>query len=258
MTMMEPRVAERRRSVSEDRARRRLKRVLVVIGLLAVMLGTLWFLRSPVLSIRQVSVIGAEQSDPGVAIRALGMDVGTPTIDVDDDAISAAILANPWVVSVEVDVVWPGSIFVEVVERVPVVPVLSGDSWFLVGRDGGVIRSIADPGTGGAVVAIDQGALAPGDMIDDPLTLGAIAFIDTLTSRNRSGAQLSVVGEGLHAVVAGHSVRLGRPIDMEQKAAVLEALFEIGIEPGASIDLIAPLRPAVSNLGPEPEVEATE
>ncbi|MDK1009588.1 MAG: FtsQ-type POTRA domain-containing protein [Actinomycetota bacterium] len=252
---MEPRVAERRKSVSEERARRRLKRLLGVIAVLAVIFGTLWLIRSPLLSIRQVSVVGAEQSDPRAAIRSLGMDIGTPTIEVDRESIAAAVLTDPWVASVQVEVVWPGSIYVEVIERVPVAPVLSEDGWVLVARDGGVIELTEDPGAGGPAIAINQGEFAPGDTIVDPLILGAIAFIDTLTPPNRAVAILTSVENGLHAVVAGHSVRLGRPIDMEEKATVLEALLATGLDPGAAINLIAPRRPAVSNSGPEPEVE---
>jgi hypothetical protein len=43
---------------------------------------------------------------------------------------------------------------------------------------------------------------------------------------------------------------------MAQKASVLDALLDSGVEAGASIDLIAPLRPAVTN--PQPQVETEE
>ena len=50
--------------------------------------------------------------------------------------------------------------------------------------------------------------------------------------------------------------RLGRPVDMAQKAAVLDALLESELPEGVTIDLIAPLRPGVAN--PQPEVEPEE
>jgi cell division protein FtsQ len=183
------------------------------------------------------------------------MDVGTPTIDVDGDAITMSILEDPWIESVMVEIVWPGSILIEVKERTPVAPVLAGEQWVLVAGDGGVIRSVSDPGTEAAVVVIDQGSLDPGDVISDPATLGALDFVRHLNERNRAGARIEMAGEGLQAQVAGHLVRLGRPVDMAEKAAVLNALLNSGIEPGASIDLIAPLRPAVTNPQPVLEVE---
>lgn len=255
MMVMEPRVAERRKSVSEDRARRRLKWILMVIVLVAAVLGALWMIRSPLLSIRAVEVIGAEQSDPMSTVQALGMGMGTPTIDVDAETIMVAVLEDPWVATASVAVTWPGSIVVEVVERLPVAPVLVGDEWALVALDGGVISMLGSPDTTGAFVDIDHDPLAPGDVVIDVETLGALAFIDRLTPGVREGTRVFVEGEGLYATVAGHRVRLGRPTSMAEKATVLTALLESGIAPGATIDLIAPLRPAVANPQPEPELE---
>lgn len=256
MTVMEPRVAQRRKSVSEDRARKRLKWILIVIAVIALVLAALWLVRSPVLSIRQIEILGADQSAPRGAVRALDMDIGTPTIDVDGDALTAAILEDPWVLAATVEVIWPGSMVIEVSERTPVAPVLAGEQWVLVGSDSVVIMTVADPGPEDASVAIDQGPLVPGDAITDVSAVGAIEFIGSLSVERRAGLRLTMVGGGLVTEVAGHTIRLGRPVDMAQKASVLDALLDSGIEEGASIDLIAPLRPAVAN--PRPEVEAEE
>ncbi len=256
MTLMEPRVAERRKTVSEDRARKRLKWVLAVLAIIALVLAALWLLRSPVLSIRHVNVVGAAHSDPASAVSDLDMGVGTATIDVDGSAIAAVILRDAWVMDVDVDVIWPGSVEIVVTERTPVAPVLAGDGWVLVGRDAGVIMALPDPPSELALVVIDQGSVAPGDIIVDPSVVGALEFIDSLSVTHLSGTRLRTVGGGLIAEVSGHIVRLGRPVDMANKAVVLEALLESGVVDGAAIDLIAPLRPAVTN--PQPVVEAEE
>lgn len=256
MTVMEPRVAERRKSVSEDRARKRLKWILLVIVIIALVLGAMWLIRSPVLSIRTVDVSGAEQSDPRAAVAELGMDMGTPTIDVDGDAIAAEVLSDPWVMTVDVDVAWPGSVVIEVTERTPLASVLAGEQWLLVGRDGGAIMVVSRTGDDGALVAIDQGSLEPGDLIVDTAALAALEFIDHLSEERRAGVRIRTEGDGIVARVDGHDVRLGRPTHMAQKASVLDALLDLGVEAGASIDLIAPLRPAVTN--PQPQVETEE
>jgi cell division protein FtsQ len=256
MTVMEPRVAERRKSVSEDRARKRLKWILVVIVLFALTLGTLWLVRSPILSIREVEVVGAEHSDPVAAVNALDMGIGIPTIDVRGDAIAVSILEDPWVQDATVSVLWPGSIRVEVVERTPVAPVLAGNQWVIVGRDGGVIATIAAPSAEAAVVDIDQGAIVPGALITDAAVLGALEFIDHLSAERRVGLKVGTEGAGLIADVAGHRIRLGRPVDMMQKASVLESLLDSDLPAGSAINLIAPSRPAVAN--PQPEVETEE
>lgn len=256
MTVMEPRVAERRKSVSEDRARKRLRWILSVIMLIAMVLGGLWLIRSPVLSIRQVEITGSEQSNAAGAVRALGMGIGTPTVDVRGDAIAEAILQDPWVQEVTVDVAWPGSVLIEVAERTPVAPVLAGAQWVLVGQDGGVIMVVGDPSTEDALVAIDQGPISPGSVITDPAALGALRFIESLSVDHRTGLKLQMEGPGLLATIGEYQVRLGRPVDMVLKASVLEGLLDTDMPPGARINLIAPLRPAVSN--PQPEVEPEE
>lgn len=255
MTIMEPRVAERRKSVSEDRARKRLKWILTVIILIAVVVGALWLLRSPVLSIRTVDISGSQQSDPVEAVQALGMGIGTPTIDVHGDAIALAILRDPWVEDVTVRVVWPGSIVIDIAERTPVAPVLAGDQWVLVGQDGGVIAPVGEPTTGDAQIAIDQGSMASGSMITDPAVLGALEFIASLSAARRTGLVLQMEGVGLFATTGSHRVRLGRPVDMALKASVLDGLLETEIPASSTINLIAPLRPAVANSQPEVEPE---
>ncbi len=256
MTVMEPRVAERRKSVSEDRARRRLRWILAVIFVIAVVLAALWLVRSPLLSIRQVDISGSQHSDPAGAVRALGMGVGTPTIEVHGDVIAAAILEDPWVESVVVNVAWPGAVAIEISERTPIAPVLAGDQWVLVGRNGGVIVAVGDPSGDDAIVSIDQGPITPGTVVTDGAVLGALQFIDSLPAERRTGLTLQMEGEGLVADMGGHRVRLGRPVEMVLKASVLDRLLDTGISAGSTINLIAPLRPAVAN--PQPEVEAEE
>lgn len=256
MTVMEPRVAERRKSVSEDRARKRLKWILAVIVVVGLVLSAMWLIRSPVLSIRQVEISGTAHSDPRAVVSRIAMDVGTPTIDVSASAITAAILEDPWVRTVDVTVVWPGTVVIDVVERVPVAPILAGQEWVLLGRDGGAIAVVADPEAHDALIAIDQGAFAVGDVIDDAAAVGALEFIDHLSAERRVGARIRVEGDGLIAEVGGHEVELGRPVDMAKKASVLDALLDAGIDTGVRINLIAPLRPAVAN--PQPQVEPEE
>ena len=86
--------------------------------------------------------------------------------------------------------------------------------------------------------------------------LGALDFIDHLSEERQAGIRIRTEGDGIVASVEGHDVRLGRPTDMAQKASILDALLDSGVKAGASIDLIASLRPAVTN--PQPQVETEE
>jgi cell division protein FtsQ len=253
---MEPRLAERRRGVSEDRARGRLKWVLVALVLLLAIVGGVWLLTSPILSLRTVTVIGADRSNPMASVVALEMGQGTPTIDVDTVALRDAILADPWVKRATIEIGWPGSLSISVVEHQPFATVRAGDRWVVVSADGAVLEPATSPTADSFAVAVDAGPVGAGYDITNPLILGALEFIGSLDADIASGVVVGSDGEGLSAVVVGHTVRLGRPAEMRSKAKVLSSLIASGLEPGAGIDLIAPLRPAVTN--PQPQVEPEE
>ncbi len=254
MTVMEPKLAERRRTVSEDRARGRLKWVLLFLVLIGSIVGGIWLIRSPVLSIRNVTVSGAQHSDPASAIAAIGMGNGTPTIDVDKDAILSAIRSDPWVASAVVDVSFPGSISVEVVEHVPFATVMAADGWVTVSSNGAVVP--ADAPGGAPRISIDTGPVGSGYNIANPLILGALRFVEALPPDLAMAVDVSAEGDGLVAEVGGHRVLLGRPADMNEKAVVLASLLASGIESGVEINVIAPLRPAIGN--PQPQLETEE
>jgi hypothetical protein len=52
---------------------------------------------------------------------------------------------------------------------------------------------------------------------------------------------------GLEASIAEHRVLLGNRRDMEAKAATLTAMLDAGVAPGATVNIVSPLRPAITN-----------
>lgn len=263
MTTIEPRVAERRRGVSEDRARHRLRWILGVITLITVGVLGLWLVRSPLLSISSISISGAALSDPEVIIDDLGVIVGTPTIDVDAGAIERAVEADPWIENADVSVRWPGTVDIAVTEHVALAPARAGDGWVMLSGASTVIEPTDGPVSGVFVVDIDTSSTPIGEHVVSPMVAGALLFGSALRPDLARDAMMAVDDGGLVATVGGHVVRLGRPIDLEEKALVLAALLDTELEEGAEINLIAPTRPAVLNpqsevLDPQPEVEDEE
>lgn len=255
MTMMDERVAQRRRGVSEDRARRRLRWILGAIVVVLVVGGAVWLVRSPLLSIDSVEVSGQAVSNPAAYIDQLGMGVGVPTIDVRPGLIEETIEADPWVAQAVVTVSWPGSITVVVTEHVPVALVESPEGWYLAAADGSFVAD-TEGRDDLPKVAISPDDASVGDTTSDEMILGALTFIGALPEDRRASVVLSVRDESLFASMDGHEVRLGRPTQVAAKAVVLIELLDSGLEEGAAIDLIAPMRPAVRN--PQPEVETEE
>ncbi|MEZ5176241.1 MAG: FtsQ-type POTRA domain-containing protein [Acidimicrobiia bacterium] len=254
MTAIEPRLAKRRKGVREDRARGRLKWVLVILFVVLTVVGGVWLIRSPILSIRSVTITGASASDPAASVAMLGMGQGTPTIDVDAGAIEAAIEADPWVRDATVDVSWPGTVAIAVAEHTPFATVRAADGWVRVASDGSVLMS-GPPLDGAPLISIDAGPVTAGYSLTNPLIVGALEFSAALPADLAAQIELATDGEGLAATLLGHSIILGRPSEMADKAAVLVALLESGIEPDAVINLIAPSRPAITNPQPLLEVE---
>jgi len=119
-----------------------------------------------------------------------------------------------------------------------------------------VLMAVDEPAAGSLTIAIDLGEVFPGEVVDDPLIIGALAFASALRGDLKADTVIYAEGTGLFATVDARTVRLGRPVDMEAKAAVLAAVLDQGIDPDAAIDVIAPSRPAV--LNPQPEVEPEE
>ncbi|MCB1246447.1 MAG: FtsQ-type POTRA domain-containing protein, partial [Acidimicrobiia bacterium] len=237
------------------RARGRLKWLLIAIAVIAIVVGAIWLIRSPVLSIRAVEVTGAVRSDPADAVVAVGMGQGTPTIDVDADTILAAVAADPWVATAEVAVSWPGRVTISVTERVPFASVRSGDGWVVTGADGAVVPE-SGPLIGAPTLLIDTGPVTSGYQIFNPLIIGALEYTSSLPDDLRRDAVVAAEDGGLVAEVGGHTVILGRPIDMKDKATVTATLLGTGLVDGAVINVVAPLRPAVAN--PQPQGEGEE
>lgn len=249
---MNDRFAERREAVAEARARRSLRRSLRVLILAAIVAGVAFLFQSPLLSVETIEVAGVSRSGTLDSLERFGIVPGEPLVFLDIDEARVAISEDPWVESVDLRRSWPTSVVVEVVERRPVAVI------------------------GGAMVAV-EGAILPGepdaglptvDVAADPVDgaypqleiLGALEFFDALEVSVVGGASVVMGEDGLVASVAGYRVRLGRPVDMGEKARALMSVLAQQPPEGSEITLLAPERPAVLAPGavpvdPQPEDE---
>jgi len=249
---VDPRLARRRRAVQEASARRRL-RWMIWLLVLAVAAGlVLAVLQSSWLAVSSITVDGAHRADVEAALDAAGIEEGMPIISVRAGAIEEELRRDPWVAAAGVRVVWPRSIEINIVEHIPVSRVKSGASWVVASTGGAVVargQRIVDP-----LVDIEVGPLTAGDQIEDSTVLGAIEFVAALPVELKDELSVRIVVGELEATVAGHRVLLGTPTDMAQKAVTLAVLLdEQQVVAEATISLVSPMRPAVTN--PEAEVE---
>jgi cell division protein FtsQ len=231
------RFAERRRTVAEDRARRALRRATLIIGMAAAISGVVYLFHSPLFSIRTLEVTGAVNAIIEPVLGRHGISEGEPLIWTDVDGATTAIAADPWVESVTVARSWPTTVQVALVERRPVA-VADGSA---VAVDGVILPEA--PTEGLPQMAI-EGEEAGGRYPQQEI-LGALRFLATLRSDLATDATVAATADGLIAVVEGYTVRLGRPVDMEEKARALAPVVDESPPKGSEITLVAPARPSV-------------
>ena len=246
MNTMDHRIAERRHEVTEERARGRLRWLIWLVLFVGLVASAIWFVNSPILSIKTITVTGAEQTDPVAVAESLGVRTGTPTISVGSGELEAALLASPWTAEANVAVSWPGSVEIHVRERVPVASITTDLGRFNAAADGMLVERVDENSIPPIILTDQLGAAREGDRVAHAGSLGALEFVAALPPSLRRATTVTVTGDTVEAVVADHLIILGRPTEMAFKAAAVEALLATGLEAGSRVDVTAPNRPAVA------------
>lgn len=255
--MLDRRMAARRRSVQEDGARRRLRRLLYVLAALAIVAAGIWLLLSPIMAVDAIVLHGAERSGAGPILAEAGVQYGVPTAGVRPGRVEGLLREDPWIIDADVSVTWPGSVEVVILEHDPVAWVATGRDWMLVSATGDILEVGTPVGDAPRIELLGTPLGRPGTVVDDPAAVGAALFVAGLPESARSGLKITGTGRGLWAEAGGHVVRLGRAVEMAEKAAALGAILVDDLQECVSIDLISPLWPALS-CDSQPEVEGEE
>ena len=266
-----PRFRERRTKVGEHRARRHLRRMLVLLGIVAAATGIIWLAQSPLFSVATVRIEGDGQAAVDAILTESHVYEGRPLLLINTGKVESALEADPWVKTASVSRRFPTTIDVEVVERFEVATLAVGTSWVTLSDDGHVMRQLDARPDGLAAIQADvapealQTALTGTEVLAAQSVVGAAEFLAALPSELWSAALVVTTGEELTGTVAGHPVRLGAPVDTFAKGVALVAVLQDGqLGEGEIVDLIAPTRPAVRKPAapprpePPPEPEATD
>ena len=243
---IDPRIAARRREVIEGSARRSLVRLGKWLALLLGLVAVGWFVQSDPFRVASVESFGVTRSAAETVLVDQEVVVGRPMVLVRPGTVEEALLDDPWIVEATVGLTFPDLVEVTVRERTPAAWVVSGGLRVLLAEDGVVVP---DDGVEDALPVVRFGGVEPaepGELLDDPRATAALVFLTTLDPLL---ASRGVLGERnadeLWFSVPGLDVRLGRPIEMAEKAAALTALLERGVPPGSEVNLVAPTRPAI-------------
>lgn len=235
---IEPRMRERRVAVKRAQGRRRLKRVLLVVGVVVLIVGGLAVLGSPLFAVREgdVEITGAVYSRGEEFDAVVDDAVGTPVLRVDTTRLEDDLEAIPWIEQAQVTTQFPHGLTIDVRERAAVSTYQGPDGRFRVlDRDGRVLDVIED-GYPYAYVLIggpDAVDLEPGEFAPQGYA-AASELAKNLTSSVRGKVvRIEVFSDGSRLTLElddGSTVFFGEARDILAKLVRLEAVFANGEE----------------------------
>jgi cell division protein FtsQ len=208
-----------------------------LISVIVVGLGLLLYF-TPIMSARNIVVVGLGAVTQDEVINAAAVAPGTPLLQINTDTVAERVAAIRRVASVRVQREYPSTLRITVVERVPVVVKDYPDGPHMFDRDG-VDFAVGVPPQG--VPYLDTKNPGPGD----PPTKAALEVMTSL--RPEVAAQVarvdapSVAGITLQ-LTDGRQVIWGSSDRTEEKALTLGALLT---QPGKIYDVSSPDLPTV-------------
>jgi cell division protein FtsQ len=246
---IDPRIRQRRIEVRRSEGRRRLRVILILLGLALLALAGWGATRSPLLDVDHIRLSGTQHTSFAQVIGASRIHRGMAMVDVGEGGAASRIRALPWVRRATVRREWPATVSIVVEERSPVA---------------------AAPAAGGVALVDLQGRvleLMPAAPADQPLLLG-------LPPAGRPGSRLGGRAADLLAVaralpplvvprVAGVAagagdqvelrlrptgvVRLGSPDQLGEKLlAIQTVLAQVDLSRLAVLDVRVPASPALT------------
>ncbi len=140
---VDPRFRRRWAEARRAEGRRRLKALLGVVALAAVVGAGIGLLHSPVFRVRNVEVIGNAHTPRAQVLAAAGLVPGhgdVLMVDAGPQSATRALNALPWVAAATFERRWPWTVVIRVKERAPVARVMSGNAEDVVDKSGRVLE----------------------------------------------------------------------------------------------------------------------
>lgn len=229
------------RRFTADR-RRQLRVALVTVGALGLALAALVALVwSPLMSVREVQVEGAERIDPAVVQEALADQLGEPIATVTEGGVAERLQAIPQIESFRLDVVPPSTVIVHLVERRPVAIIETDASASVIDAAGVVLgevdESTADlPRLDGVELDSEQFEAVATVLVSVPTEV--LEATESIAAPTPSDIRLSLT--------TGQTVEWGGAEQSPLKADVVAALMETQDPTAAAVlDVRAPEHPVV-------------
>lgn len=236
----EARFAERERF----RRRTRWIRVGVAALVVAVSFAAGWVVGfSSAFAVRSVQVAGVQRLDPGQVERVAKVPRGGSLALLDTAPIEARIRTLAPVADVDVSRRFPGTVRIEITERIPVAVLDAPDGRRLVDAEGVAYAPAGDSGSRYLVVETGGAALTPENLVE------ILAMVDGLPELIRAKVdkvEADTVQEMTVLLSGGRKVLWGGPEETEFKARVLDLLLrEKKTRTAKTFDVSVPEAPTV-------------
>ena len=245
---MDPRIAERRRSVESERRHRRERWLVVGLMIVVLAVGGWMLSRSALFDVNEITVVGAQKVGAEQILGVSGLSVGDPLLWLDTSAAARRVESLPAIGAVTVTRTLSGDVTISVRERVPVAVVAGADGTaMLVDRDGAVIAPFtleAPP------VTVVEGLVAgpAGSTVEGPLGALEVAALLTPGVQSRVAVIRVDAGGDIELQLRPQGVvELGRSVDLATKVrSLLTVLGQVDQNDLATIDLRVPDTPVVT------------
>src|SRR5262245_7907281 len=250
---VDPRMRSRRIAVLRGAGRRRLRRVTLVLAVLALGVAAAAATQSPLLDVDLVTVAGITHTPERSVRRAAGIHTGDALVTVDLGAVARRIEELPWVDHARVTRDWPSTVHIQVTERsvAAVVQVTEEQAALIDGR--GRVLSI-EPGAPAAelqggdaplVLTGIEGRITEGEQLSGDAR-DALKLATTL--RDRMPGMVASVSTDLDAeLVEGGSIRFGSTDQLEAKVtAAKTVLSDVDVTCLETLDVRVPGSPALT------------
>ncbi|HVL63670.1 MAG TPA: FtsQ-type POTRA domain-containing protein [Actinomycetota bacterium] len=245
----DPRISRRRRAVERAGRRRVLVRLLAAGGVALLAWGVFW---SPLLHVNDIRVTGARNTPIEEVVASAGVREAQNLLLLSTDAVARRVERLPWVRSVEVTRMLPGTVRIAVVERRPALVLSLGAArWTLDARGRVLAPGEAEPGLP-VLAGVGVGTVEPGVRLQTVEAVEALRVLRSLPRRLRAevaGVFAPTLERITLKLTDGVIVRYGAAEDMGSKNAVLAAVLRrirADGEVPAVVDVRVPTSPAVS------------
>lgn len=248
---IDPRIRRRRIEVRRDEGRRRRRIVVSCVVVAAAVAGASGATRSPLLDVDRVVLEGAERTTRDAVVELGHLASSPPMLDVDTATLARRVEALPWVLEARARRQWPSTIRVDVVERRAAAVLPAGEGvWALADGTGRVLAVGPEKPPGLPVLGAVPPPGQPGTTVGGetrPSLAVAAALPDDLRPRIADVAAVPGGEVELQLVPPGGVVRLGPPVDLDEKLRVLATvLARAELADVAVIDLRVPRAPALT------------